>query len=156
MSHLLPLEEWGQNRPKQIAYLCGVMKDEDSQPPPTDTLFPARAHDKTKASAVEFLRSHLLYLLPECKNPQGDFDWSFLHADGTEGEDRLASQYWRANIDPSERYVLAVAGSTKYRLPVDGSGFKNLVLAGDWLLNGLNTPGCIETSVISGRQAARH
>jgi hypothetical protein len=61
----------------------------------------------------------------------------------------------RPNIDPSERYTLAVAGSTKYRLLADHSGFTNLILTGDWIRNGFNTPGCIESSVISGRQAAR-
>ena len=51
--------------------------------------------------------------------------------------------------------TLAVTGSTKYRLPADHSGFTNLILTGDWIRNGFNTPGCIESSVISGRQAAR-
>jgi hypothetical protein len=78
----------------------------------------------------------------------------FLHGSG-DANARLDGQYWRANIDPSERYTLAVAGSIKYRLRADQSGFSNLVLCGDWLRNGLNTPGCIESAVISGRQAAR-
>src|SRR5262249_27521038 len=86
----------------------------------------------------------------------GQLDWSVLVApDGMAGPDRFNAQYWRANIDPSERYVLAVAGSTAHRLTASGSGFDNLILTGDWIRNGLNSPGCIESAVISGRQAAR-
>ena len=51
-----------------------------------------------------------------------------------DGIKHLQSQYWRANIDPSERYVLSLAGSTKYRLKAGESGFDNLYLAGDWVL----------------------
>jgi hypothetical protein len=71
------------------------------------------------------------------------------------GAERFGHQYWRPNIDPTERYVLAVAGSTQYRIRADQSGFSNLYLAGDWIRNGFDTPGCIESAVISGRQAAR-
>ena len=53
-------------------------------------------------------------------------------------------------------YVLAVPGSTAFRLRTDESGFANLVLTGDWIRNGFNSPGCIESAVISGRQAGRH
>ena len=71
-----------------------------------------------------------------------------------DGVERFNSQYWRANIEPSDRYVLSVKGSTKYRLKSDESGFDNLYLAGDWTLNGLNI-GCLEAAVMSGMQAAR-
>src|SRR6185369_12263524 len=68
--------------------------------------------------------------------------------------DLLSMQYWRANVQHAELYVLSVAGTTKHRLPSDRSGFKNLFLAGDWTLNGLNY-GCVEAAVMSGMQAAR-
>jgi uncharacterized protein with NAD-binding domain and iron-sulfur cluster len=70
-----------------------------------------------------------------------------------EGEDRFDSQFWRANVDPSERYVLSLPGSDKYRLRSDESGYDNLVLAGDWINCGLNA-GCLEAAVMSGLQAA--
>ncbi|HUL98260.1 MAG TPA: FAD-dependent oxidoreductase, partial [Mycobacterium sp.] len=57
------------------------------------------------------------------------------------------------NIDPSDRYVLSVPGSDKYRLRPDEAGYDNLVLAGDWTDSGLNS-GCIESAVLSGLQAA--
>ena len=71
-----------------------------------------------------------------------------------EGTLRLAAQFIRANIDPSERYVLSVAGSVGTRLPADGTDFQNLTICGDWTLNGLNV-GCMEATVVSGLQASR-
>ena len=70
------------------------------------------------------------------------------------GEQRFDSQFWCANIDPSERYVISVVGSRKYRLDTDGSGFKNLYLTGDWIKTGLNT-GCVEAATMAGMQTSR-
>ena len=39
-------------------------------------------------------------------------------------------------------------------LRADASGFENLVLAGDWVRNGMNV-GCVEGAVMGGMQAAR-
>ena len=69
------------------------------------------------------------------------------------GRDRIDSQYLRVNVDPSDRYVLSLPGTARYRLRADESGYDNLVLAGDWTDNGLNA-GCIEAAVVSGIQAA--
>jgi hypothetical protein len=66
---------------------------------------------------------------------------------------RLVSWYYRANTDPSDRYVTSRPGSGRYRLRADGSGFDNLFLAGDWIDSGLNA-GCIEAATLSGLQAA--
>jgi hypothetical protein len=65
----------------------------------------------------------------------------------------LLGSYYRANTDPSDRYVLALPGTDRYRLRADGSGFKNLYLAGDWIDCGLNA-GCIEAATLAGLQAA--
>jgi hypothetical protein len=82
------------------------------------------------------------------------FRWDLLVGGGARlGEDRFDSQFWRANVDPSERYVLSLPGSDKYRLRTDASGYENLVLAGDWIDCGLNA-GCLEAAVMSGLQAA--
>ena len=67
------------------------------------------------------------------------------------GAARFDSQFWRANIDPSERYVLSVTGSSKTRLRADQTGFENLFFAGDYTNNGINA-GCMEAAVISGFQ----
>jgi uncharacterized protein with NAD-binding domain and iron-sulfur cluster len=50
--------------------------------------------------------------------------------------------------------VQSFADTGRFRLRTDGSGFPNLILAGDWIDNGINI-GCIEGTAISGRQAAR-
>ena len=70
------------------------------------------------------------------------------------GPARFDSQYWRANVDPSERYVMSVVGSTQYRLAADQSGFSNLFLTGDWIRTGLNA-GCVEAAVMAGMQTSR-
>jgi hypothetical protein len=69
------------------------------------------------------------------------------------GVSRFDQQFWRANIDPTERYVLSPPGSTKYRLKAWGSGYDNLVLAGDWIYTGLNV-GSVEGTVMGGRLAS--
>jgi hypothetical protein len=56
----------------------------------------------------------------------GNFDWN-----------SVVDIYHRANIDPSERYMLSVSGSTSSRLTGYESGFSNRYLAGDWTVNGL-------------------
>ena len=78
--------------------------------------------------------------------------WTNLDSKGLPKSD-IMLKYCRANIDPSERYVMSVAGSARYRLRADQSGFSNLVLTGDWIQNGYNA-GCIEASAWSGIQAA--
>lgn len=158
MTHLLAVENWPEAQaPKQVAYFVGVMKDDELIPGPEDRDFPGKQNDRARLAAVNFLESAISYLWPSSAD-QGtkQFNWQLLCPSCRDFDStRFSSQYWRANIDPSERYTLAVAGSTQYRLRTDSSGYSNLVLTGDWLRNGLNTPGCIESAVISGRQAAR-
>src|SRR3954470_19357640 len=69
------------------------------------------------------------------------------------GPARLDRQFWRANVDPSERYVQSLPGTSYYRLAPDESGYENLVFAGDWTRCALNS-GCVEAAVISGLLAA--
>lgn len=66
----------------------------------------------------------------------------------------LDGQYWIANIDLSERYVLSVPGSIGERLKAGGSGFSNLALAGDWVATSLNA-GCAEAAFEGGLRAAK-
>ena len=88
--------------------------------------------------------------MPGAFNSANNFKWDYLvDLKNEPGEARLASQYVRANIDPSERYVLSAAGSSAYRLKTDESGFENLYITGDWIQNGLNA-GFVEGAVTSG------
>ena len=65
----------------------------------------------------------------------------------------LAGRLRCRHYEPSERYVIAPAGTTQFRLEAGNSGFDNLVVAGDWIRTGLNV-GCVEATVMSGKLAS--
>lgn len=155
MTHLLPLERWPRGRkPKSLAYFCGPMADDPAQPAYTDTAYPARARAQVKAHTHQWMQQHMAHLWPAAVDDSGQVRDSILQsAQPAQGEALFDAQYFRANIDPSERYVLSVPGSTGYRLRPDQSGFDNLFLAGDWTYNGINA-GCVEAAVMSGMRAA--
>ncbi len=153
MPQLIDAERWPvDERPGTIAYFCGVLAarwPDDSSGP--DYARHHRAH--TRGEAVEFLQRHIGQLLPGAVGADG-FRWDLLcGSDGRRGAGAFDSQYWVANVDPSDRYVLSVPGSDRYRLRSDESGYDNLFLAGDWTDSGMNA-GCIESAVLSGLQAA--
>jgi uncharacterized protein with NAD-binding domain and iron-sulfur cluster len=105
---------------------------------------------------LQFLQQYIAHLWPNGIDPETRaLDWGFLFdPTNASAEARLNWQYWRANIDPSERYVLSVPNSIAARIPSEHSGFDNLYLAGDWTKNGLDA-GCVEAAVMSGMQASR-
>jgi uncharacterized protein with NAD-binding domain and iron-sulfur cluster len=152
MSQVLPAEDWPPaGTPKSVHYFCGAMALSEL-PPRTDTGFPARAAAQAKANAVELLKDRIGALWKEAGS---GFPWRWLVDPlGGAGEARMDRQYWRANVDPSERYVLSVAGSSAQRLFTDGAGVAKLFLAGDWLRTGLDS-GCVEAAVMGGMQTAR-
>ncbi|HVG48731.1 MAG TPA: acetoacetate decarboxylase family protein, partial [Rubellimicrobium sp.] len=155
MSHLLPVEDWrGGPEPKSVAYFCGPLADPPEVPPFTDIGYPGRAREQVKADAVRWLELCNDYIYPVLRRADGTLDLDQLICDGSETpEDRWAGQYFRANVEPTERYVLSVPGSTTARLRADRSGFGNLWLAGDWTYTGINA-GCVEGAVMSGMRAA--
>ena len=67
-----------------------------------------------------------------------------------QGEGAIETQFIRANIDPTERYVQSPPGSTQFRVRPWETGFSNLLVAGDWTYTGLNV-GSVECAVMSGR-----
>ncbi len=157
MSDLIPKENWSsEHYPYNCAYFTGVIPD-PGIPPTTDYDFPSREQEKIKQQTIYFMENHIGHLWPNAttpENPQG-LNWNLLvDYKNQQGVERLDSQYWRINIDPSERYILSVPNSTQYRLKTDESGFNNLYLAGDWIDNGYNS-GAVEPTVISGMQATR-
>jgi uncharacterized protein with NAD-binding domain and iron-sulfur cluster len=149
MSHLIPRESWGDGTGvRGIAYFCGVLDDRGGESA-------VDARQRVRANAVEFLTRDASALWPAASATPGAFDWNVLAGvEAMAAEERFESQYWRANVSPSERYVLTPAGSVEHRLPSNDSGFENLVLAGDWTKNGIDG-GCVEAAVTSGMQAAR-
>lgn len=128
-------------------------------PPYSDHSFPEQQNARVKDMAVNWLSKYINPLWPRAttpENPNG-LNWNLLLDLGTAntGAQRFNSQYWRANIDPTERYVLSLSGTSKYRLKVEESGYSNLVLTGDWVDTCFLNVGAIEPSVVAGLQASR-
>ncbi|MBE8364968.1 NAD(P)-binding protein [Leptospira borgpetersenii] len=160
MSHLINRESWPDSlSPNHIAYFCGpspvgiTPKD-----PLVDPDIPAQM-EKLKGRIVKFLEQDIHILWPTSTIPgkTSGFNWDLLlDADKAEkGPRKIESQYVRLNIQPTERYVLSVKGSTKYRLPAGDNGYSNLVITGDWIQNSVLNAGCVESTVVSGIEAAR-
>ena len=145
MSHLLQAEGHEvPDGPKGVAYFCAVLPDGAAE---------LEGEGSVRAVAERYLEQDAIAIWPGAfKN--GTFDWSVvfdpLHRTGSL---RLDAQYFRANVAGTDRYVTTPAGSVDSRLEPDGSGFENLVLAGDWTHSGIDG-GCVEGAVISGERAA--
>ena len=156
MRQLLVRENWPPElNVKAIAYFCNAMPTPAGLPDRDDLDLPQRETDVVKANALAFLRRHIGTLWPRATDPlTGEFRWDLL-ADpaNRKGEARFDSQFWRANVDPSERYVLSVPGSNQYRLKPNETGFDNLIICGDWVDSGLNF-GCVEAAVMAGMEAS--
>jgi uncharacterized protein with NAD-binding domain and iron-sulfur cluster len=159
MAHVIPEEAW-EERPATSIYFCGVLRDPPLPPEDADSTYPARRAGEVRENAIAFLRNSGVWMWPQAYDASGHFRWELLAdprgGDGDEdllGEQRFQSQYWRANVNPSDRYVLALPGSLRYRIsPLDPT-YDNLTIAGDWTDCGFNE-GCTEAAVISGRLAA--
>lgn len=152
MSHLIPRENWHpEYHLSSIAYFCGVLEEKDGKGKEKQTQ--AAADREVRKSAIKYLNENAHGIWPAATRGAFNWDWLIDPHDG-QGEKRFDSQYWRANITPTERYVITPAGSVKHRLKTDESGYKNLFLTGDWIKNGLDL-GCVESAVMSGMQTSR-
>lgn len=165
MSHLIEREGWRAGGPPardkyplNLAYFCGVMKDDPPLPVtpcgPKAPLPDQQAENrKVEQTARQFVTQYIGALFPNALPQAPDFRWEWLvdqRLVQATGPERLGSQYFRANVQPSERYVLSVPGSNQYRLkPHDDAEFVNLYVTGDWIACGLNM-GCIEAATMSG------
>jgi uncharacterized protein with NAD-binding domain and iron-sulfur cluster len=150
MSHLLVAESWPPEVDvRHIAYFCGVI-------PHTDVRTAAAAEQAVREQTHGFLEDHARRFWPNVAGPGGSgFDWDRLVApEKMSGAGRLVSQYLRVNHQPSERYVLTLAGSVDSRLWPEERCFDNLVFAGDWTRNGFDA-GCVEGAMTSGILAAQ-
>ncbi|AQT81426.1 amine oxidase [Mycolicibacterium litorale] len=153
MPQTLWAEQWPpSDEPRTVAYFCGAL---DAQWPTDEepAAYVRSCRERVLANAVHYLEHHVGMYLPGAVT-EGGFCWGLLCGAGDRrGAAALQTQHVSVNIDPSDRYVLSVPGSDKYRLRPDESGYDNLVLAGDWTDSGINA-GCIEAAVVSGLQAA--
>ena len=143
MSFLLKRENWTEEQcPGNLSYFCGPMVGGIADR--NDYGFPAKALADVKKAAFDFANNDVGYLWPKATQPENPkaLDFSKL-VKGFDG------QFFRANIDPSERYVLSLKGSVNSRIKPSESGFSNLFLTGDWTYNYFNA-GCVEATVIAG------
>jgi uncharacterized protein with NAD-binding domain and iron-sulfur cluster len=153
MSQIVPEEEVEGSA--TVAYFCSVLPD--SEPPERGQAqdWLDQQHALVFAGALRFLTYDIAAIWPGAVDPiSGELDWNRLIAPQQKlGSARLGAQYLRANVEPSERYVLSVPGSSEHRIPPDETGFANLYAVGDWTACAIDA-GCVEGAVISGMLAA--
>ncbi len=151
MSQLIDRESWPKNlTPESITYFCAPMPG--GIPPENALDTPKKEYDKVKQTAIVWFNQFAGRLWPNATrpdNPNG-LNWDkLIDPKNQQGEARFDSQFWRANIDPSERYVLSLPDTTQYRLRATDRHFENLYVTGDWIYTSVNA-GCVEGTVISG------
>ncbi len=160
MRHLASQEKWA-TAPGAIVYFLSTLKDPDNPPAISDIDYPRRRREEVRRNAIRFLEEDIGKIWPGVLTKQGGFRWNLLMDPADEScsnnreanKSRFDSQFWVANVDPSERYVISVPGSQKYRIsPLDNT-YDNLTIAGDWTACGMDT-GCVEAAVMSGQLAA--
>ena len=115
---------------------------------------PTQATARVRQNAFGWMTTWLDQLWTDVGSVQ-QLNWNLLYAaDDLKGSARLEVQYWRANINPTDRYVLSLPNTLQYRLSPGGSGYANLYLAGDWTRVPEVNAGCVEVATMSGLAAA--
>jgi uncharacterized protein with NAD-binding domain and iron-sulfur cluster len=158
MSHLIPEESWNE-RVKSVAYFCSVLPDAAADGRPVTQEFQREQSAIVRDHAVDFLSEDVAELWPRAKHDGGGFRWGVLAGEPSGKKQRLTNQegfetqYWTANVNPTDRYVQSLPGSIMYRISPLDMTFDNLTIAGDWTATGLDT-GCIESAVMSGLLAS--
>ncbi len=159
-SDLIEEECWPEDaRPKGLLYFIGALPDPDAIPAFDDHNYPAQRREQIRWSAVQYLRN-LGGLLPKSARSPIDprsFDFDLLvpfdSSKRGRGVNQIDQQFFKANIDPNERYTLSIAGTVGDRPEAWGSKFDNLALAGDWIYTGYNV-GSFEAAVMGGKLAS--
>jgi uncharacterized protein with NAD-binding domain and iron-sulfur cluster len=156
-SQVLPQESWPRPiAPRAVSYLCGNLPDPEHIPQYSDHAFPARQHERLETLAGQFLSDNTAPIWPAAHtplNPTGLNPARLTDPHSGQGQARLDAQFFRVNIAPSERYVLAVPGDYRYRMKKGRTPFTNVFVAGDYTFTGIL--GSIEASVMSGMMASR-
>lgn len=161
MSHLIKEETWPTD-PRAIAYFVSVLPETPEAQGKGSNGHVSARRSEVRMNAIRFLNSDIGQLWPQAIRSSGDFRWELLMdpcakdaaGDSTRtDESRFDTQHWIANVDPSERYILSLPGTSRYRIsPLDNT-YDNLTIAGDWTSCGFDV-GCVEAAVMSGRLAA--
>lgn len=144
MSHLIRWERIAGV--EALVYVCTSLPDIAAPPPGRHAGYPELLRQTVRKNLEDWLMARAGDLWPRMHDPPG-----FLASCVPSGID---GQHWIAVMNPSDRYVLAVPGSNRWRLRAGASGFHNLVLAGDWTKTGLSV-GCVEAATMSAIDAAR-
>lgn len=143
MSHLVPAESWPDGHGLEaIAYFCNVIDDRHvHRCGPPGPAFQNRINAFVGDGAHGFVTKDLPRLWPGLADRNG-MRW-----------ETIADTYWVGNVNPTDRYVQSLPGTTKYRIsPLDRT-FDNLTVAGDWTSCGMSF-GCVESAVMSGLLAS--
>ena len=164
MAHVVPEEAW-RHPPATSVYFCAALADPPQPPASDDRDYPARRATEVRKAAEDFLDGPVREVWPGAFDAAGGFRWNILRAPddagpgdpqdaaAPAGRERFGTQYWRANVNPSDRYVIHTPGSFRHRIsPLDRT-YDNLTIAGDWTNSGFHS-GCVEGAVMSGLLAA--
>lgn len=164
MAHTVPEEGW-RERPKTSVYFCAVLPDPAQPPAEGDMTYQPARDAEVRRNAEDFLEGPIRAVWPGAFDVSGGFRWDILKTteapEGSQptsvtvpaGRARFATQFWRANVNPSDRYVIHTPGSWRSRIsPLDRT-YDNLTIAGDWTDSGFHS-GCVEGAVMSGLLAA--
>ena len=164
MTDLIERESWpADHTPQSIAYFCGPAPEPNAEEiwknvkdsNFINSNFPQEQVDMAKEHAQNYIQKLTPHLWPKIWEGRDSFDYDqLIDLKGETGEQRFESQFFRANIDPTELYVMSFVNSSKHRIKTDETGYNNLYITGDWIDNGFNA-GCIEATVMSGLQTAR-
>jgi uncharacterized protein with NAD-binding domain and iron-sulfur cluster len=141
-----------------VAYFCSALEDAREIPPAGPSTFPEDQRQAVQHAHQQWIERHSGFVWPAMANlaaRPGVVNWNLLHDPRNRvGQARLDGQYFRANVEPSDRFVLSSVGATGFRLAPDGSNVNGLLLTGDWTKNGFNC-GCVEATVIAGLLCSR-
>ena len=157
-SQVIPHEPLKGSPVGSVAYFCSALEEARVTPQAVPHTFAEDQRLAVQHTHQRWIEQHAGLLWPAMANIAGRpgvVNWDFLHDPlNRVGPARLAAQYFRANVQPSDRFVLSSSGATAFRLPPHDSKVGNLMLAGDWTKNGFNC-GCVEATVISGLLCSR-
>lgn len=140
--------------PASVQYFCGPYHTLLYTKSRTDQTVPGTGQQEVFSQAVDWFTRNGLVFLPGT-GTQKKVDWNFLYVtDGSSGQARVARQWLRANIDPTECIPSSATGSIDWRISAHGPKAKNLFVAGCWIRTGFEV-SCVEGAVMAGMQAAR-
>jgi uncharacterized protein with NAD-binding domain and iron-sulfur cluster len=152
MSQLIPDEDPSEAGVRSIAYFCSALQTPPELPNRQDTEYVEHYRSSVRDDSLRCVDECIGHIWPNAVDENG-FRYNLLLPAAEDGEGSIDSQYFSANVNPSDRYVLFVKGSCEFRISPLQTHIDNLTIAGDWTDCGLNV-GCVEAAVMSGRLAA--